>query len=409
MKMGDSFKTRIELFFIILFIIIIAVFSVLYYEKANSTIMDITRDKLIETAISSHYLIDGDKHKTIKSINDPYYIQTNQFLAQYRKELNVADIYTLIRSGNTTKMVLASYDPDLSFMQDYILTPYIRDAFNGEFTVTPKPYKDTFGTWYTAYGPVYDSTGNVVAVVAVDIREEYVRNLQKSVLINTSIIAFIALLIAVWGSTIIGKVLENNLRKFQNRIYEIEKGNLASFNPEEFDIKEFRELAEHFESMNDRLRDLVKRIKDTSYLIHEKSGEINSIIEKSSTSTELLISLVKKLGTHIEDNYKITAANLSILETINDELLDIEEGLENENITLTQLLPAVSNICHQCENILDSWGKQLQIYEQHEFGDRTVISMLNSEIKAFNDIYDCLSEIQVLIKALAEGLDNFNC
>lgn len=409
MKIGNSFKTKIELFFIIFFTVIIAVFSVLYYEKANSTIMDITRDKLIETAISAHYLIDGDKHKTIKSIKDPYYIQTNQFLAQYRKELNVADIYTLIRSGNTTKMVLASYDPDLSFMQDYILTSYIRDAFNGEFTVTKKPYKDSFGTWYTAYGPVYDKAGNVVAVVAVDIREEYVKNLKKSVLINTSIIAIIALLIAIWGSTIIGKMLEKNLRKFQTRIYEIEKGNLASYNPEEFDIKEFRELAEHFENMNDKLRDLVKRIKDTSYLMHEKSLEISNIIEKSNTSTELLISLVKKLGAHMEDNYKITTANLNILESINDNLANIENQLEKGDFQLEQLLDTVSHVCQQCESILDSWSKHLQIYEQRKFGDRTVISMLDSEIKAFNDIYDCLSEIQLLTKTLAEGLDNFNC
>ncbi|WP_054739996.1 cytochrome P450 family protein [Cellulosilyticum ruminicola] len=50
----------------------------------------------------------------------------------------------------------------------YDLEPEMLEAYQGTATVTAEPLYDECGTFYTAYAPIYNSSNQVVGLMAVD-------------------------------------------------------------------------------------------------------------------------------------------------------------------------------------------------------------------------------------------------
>lgn len=122
--------------------------------------------------------------------NDPRYIAHQEWLITVMQiEPRLRSTYTFIKGdaerdvhwiGDTYRVT----DPEdmTAFMEPYTVTP---DSvlLNGliEDTVNMNYYTDDWGTWVSAYGPIRNSNGDIVGGLGMDMRADYVTQVQEAV------------------------------------------------------------------------------------------------------------------------------------------------------------------------------------------------------------------------------------
>lgn len=173
------------------------------------------------------------------------------------------------------------------------------------YTVTNKTsvytdvYSDDFGTWITAFSPIFDENGNVIAVFGVDIDASILYNLQTdlmiSLLLSCLFLFSIIFIIQEWG---LRKVL-SPLNGLIKGIHQVSLGNFG-VRLDQTDDSELGELSKKFNEMTKQLDVLFERVAVTSEQFGDKTqqdsnlqgvekalGEMENIIKQSKLQTEL--------------------------------------------------------------------------------------------------------------------------
>lgn len=182
------------------------------YREAEDAFKNEVRDRLIRTAHAASILIDGDQHLTFKEgeENTVKYQKAVQPLALLLKQFpDIKYVYTCILKEDTVYFVLdptPAGDSDNDGVDDksYIMQPYeeaskdILKALREQIVVaTAEPFEDRWGTFVSGVVPFYDSQGNFVGVVGVDMTADLYRERLANIYRARSASFMIAFLLAV--------------------------------------------------------------------------------------------------------------------------------------------------------------------------------------------------------------------
>lgn len=145
-------------------------------------------------------------------------------------------------------------------------TPYAeaREAFEQKKTIIRDLYNDQWGSWLSAYTPLLDKTGKVVAILGVDIKADYISNLQNAIrggMINAFAITYGTLFILVF---VMSGVLTKPLNQLTDAATSIGEGDydqdLATINRGKLP-DEISTLAKVFQAMVDKVRQREESLK----------------------------------------------------------------------------------------------------------------------------------------------------
>lgn len=190
-------STRVLVYVFVFIDSIIAFFLFTSYHTQLDLLQDQELTKLSSIANTLASQIDGDKHQAlysnytkidqIDSANMPAdYKEIQQLLESVRVANEIGtDIYTLVFEEDTKEAL---------FVVASGANPYFRhvwedypDGIYDEYKVGAKtgPFMDEHGTWLTAYAPIKNSAGEVVAVVQVDEQfDEFITVARQAVFQN---------------------------------------------------------------------------------------------------------------------------------------------------------------------------------------------------------------------------------
>lgn len=294
----------------LLILITVSITSFIFYTYCTHIQVNNIKNTIKRVAVSAQYLIDGDKHKKIDSLNSKQYKEMCELFKEYRIKTNVYDVYTLIKKDDkNTKIVLASYDPDSTFMEDYIFSNEMKEAYyEGKITVTEKPYTDELGTFYTGYAPLYDSKGKITALVAVDFSVDEVIEMKKQIL-KTTIILFICMLgVGSIINYLSAKQINMGMKKLNEDIQKISKGDLSvRCDTDLIDIKEIKDFMVAFNEMTESLSFLMGVISKNSKELEDKANHIGELVNTANTSAQIISSIVEQMCEVFENITNITA------------------------------------------------------------------------------------------------------
>ncbi|HEY4442670.1 MAG TPA: ATP-binding protein [Steroidobacteraceae bacterium] len=153
------------------------------WHSAREAQLDAVRTELVQLARVAATLVDGDRHRLLKSqaqAGSPDHLALLAPLVKFHKATSdIIYVYTAILEGNRIYLVagtdyLYRIDGD-SQAPDSIMTPYdtvdpaLRRALEQhEITVEAEPVKDPTRSYMSAYAPFYDSQGRFVGITGVD-------------------------------------------------------------------------------------------------------------------------------------------------------------------------------------------------------------------------------------------------
>jgi len=187
---SGSFKLkvsiRVKLFLLILTttLVVSAIGSYLIYATIYHSMLQNLRSELIAAARTAAIVIDGDKHRQLEASGDEN-SEIYSDIKKHLKEIKRANpkihyVYTMVKTNNPNSwefVVDAEENPRyMSHIGDaYDISEFeeMKKAFNGP-TADRALTTDKWGTWLSGYAPIYDSSGQAVAIIGMDISAKYV-------------------------------------------------------------------------------------------------------------------------------------------------------------------------------------------------------------------------------------------
>jgi signal transduction histidine kinase/CheY-like chemotaxis protein len=165
-------------------IMVIASLGLLYlWHSAREAQLDAVRTELVQLARVAASLVDGDRHRLLKSqaqAGSPDHLALLAPLVKFHKATSdIIYVYTAILDKNRIYYVAGTdylyhidgdrETPDQIMAPHATLDPTLRRALEQhEITVDDEPVKETVRSYMSAYAPFYDSQGRFVGVTGVD-------------------------------------------------------------------------------------------------------------------------------------------------------------------------------------------------------------------------------------------------
>ncbi len=198
---GSNLSTRIIIMTEVILLISATLFCGVSIYRARAAIRKNIQQRMLDIANCAAASANGDflGRMEAEDVGSDVYNEIYRNLAVFRDNVEMEYIYSTkeISDGEFVfTMDLDKYTP-ASYGDPVEYTEALARAGDGEAAVDEIPYDDQWGTFYSAYSPVFDSNGNIAGVIGVDFSAEWFDDQLSSQTRVTVITHLIILLISV--------------------------------------------------------------------------------------------------------------------------------------------------------------------------------------------------------------------
>ena len=145
--------------------------GVVIYVNVSSMMINQSKNNAMGLAVIAANEIDGDSFETIQSERDDAYFDVLEKITKYTDYSMLQYIYTM-RYKNEKLTFVVDADPKnpAACGEEYELLPEMEPALHGQACCDSKLIKDKWGSFFSAYAPIFNSEHEVVGMVGCDIR-----------------------------------------------------------------------------------------------------------------------------------------------------------------------------------------------------------------------------------------------
>lgn len=331
-------RLQVSISFVIILVFLTLLLGSFFFYKAISIQFQEMRAKLEGLAVSIASSVDGDLHLTLKNKEDMksdyYLLLRKRFIKIITDYPSIKYIYTMIKSDDKNYF---EFVVDSSIPADYNNNGKIDDV-EGVTSIGEKYYiadnndiqrafanatsdkkisRDKWGEFLSGYAPIYDSQGNVVAILGVDISASNIRKSQSQMILSILILSISSIVLSLILSFLFSDKLTKPIIHLANSAKIIGDGNLDHL----IDLKRDDEiglLADTMNLMTLNLKDNISKLK----ILYEASNLLSSVLDLNE-SLKMALNLV----------FEITKAKRGLI-VLNDRSerkveIAISEGINN--------------------------------------------------------------------------------
>ena len=243
--------------------------------------------KMLEMALTASRLVDGDslkgmtiedqknetsEYKNAYNILHSFYVSNEE-----RGSGEIAYIYLCRKLDDGTYEFTIDPSNDPAEWGEKVEETYaLKTAWAGEAAFDTEPYTDRWGTFYSAYSPVFDSNHEVVMMVGIDVWADWynatVWSSSRSIIIVSSVGAISGVVLGVIISLRRKKKMEELSKEFtelegdvQTLISEIKEPIDPSFKDNE-PVDEMNHIREQIKVTQNEIREYIIYTKRQAYL-----------------------------------------------------------------------------------------------------------------------------------------------
>lgn len=382
----------ISLMVSLLFIIITGItFFGIYTSQINSL-----KDQAKIIAEKGVKIIDADKLQKVindKSMSSSEYKEILDEMIKFKAYENVRFFYTMTMNTSEKPYILvdsSKKEERDDIGEEYELEDEMQSAFNGDVVVSSKPITDKWSTSLSAYAPIKNSSGKVIAFVGVDIDVSSFIDLKNSVQLGLIIGFIVTLIFSLVVSYLSSKNISLNINKIQNNLKSMANGDLST----ELKIESKDELTIIAMSINDfrmQIAKILKKIKEMSNFIEETYSNI-------SLNTENMTAAFGEIteATNNVTNSTIHQANLS-----KESIKSVDVLCENVNQSEQEVnnIYVLSESSKQLNDIQkNSMMNLFNTYEQ----SNEITTKVSEKVNKLNDKAQQIGTITEMITSIAE-------
>lgn len=222
-----SFTSRYVLAFGLLMLLTNTLLGVIILYQSNTTVRSLINKNMLDVVKSAAGLLDGDTLAALteKDVGGETYRDIEDRLIVFQNHEDIRFIYAVKKAGENRFVFTVDPDPDepAAFGEEIVLTDALIQAGKGIPAVDSMTAADRWGNFYSAYCPVFDSSGKVAGIVGIDFDADWYNATVRRHTISIAIITFLSVLI---GGVLVFLITHNVRKRF--RVLDAELNKLSS-------------------------------------------------------------------------------------------------------------------------------------------------------------------------------------
>ena len=351
---------RVFAFVLIAFTSLTAYFIAQDYFSTLHTVRDLTVQRLHSLAKSISLDINGDEHaqmthyhknkNAIKNKNtDSIYAKIHAILKKNYEACQLkSPIYTVVYEESSQKFLFAVTSSDEPYYRHEYATPPQYLIENRIIGGTSDIYRDEFGHWLSAFEPIKNREGNVVALLQVDEKfDDFKAQLDKIVIKKIVLGIFIFIILTFVLLKFISTVLtrEQELKKKLETAFLEKKELSESLAASEIQLQEYaqkleqsnRELSDFANIASHDLKAPIRGILSFSQLLEKRCASKFDERDKEffnfiKTNANQSLRLIENLLTYSKVDKNIGApTEMNVAQAIETALTSLNNIIEERN------------------------------------------------------------------------------
>lgn len=377
--------------------VLIGVISINYMEDY---LLNASREKTMAMAESAANIIDADQIARIEA-GDEGTEDHLQVLAQLQGFLVSEDIeyiYTMRQVDGVVQFVVdADTEEGAAIGEEYETYDKIDMALAGESSMDDEVTTDEWGSFYSAFAPIVDAEGNVVAIVGVDCSvdsiDEKVADMTKT-LVMVEVICVVA---AFFISMIMGHVMARNVLKINRKMEEL-AGNEGDLT-QEIQIHsgdEIENVANSFNSFMVKLRTMMLSVKDSGDKLEDNTNQTNRELQEATEELNQISGALNGMTETMQE----TSESVTEIEEAAVSIKQMSEELYEKTMSGAEYADNVSETADEARKTCQSSKEQMSqiVGEMSQALNDTIEDSVKIDriIELTNDIISISEQTQLL-------------
>jgi HD-GYP domain-containing protein (c-di-GMP phosphodiesterase class II) len=270
----NRLSTKIILMVEVVLLLSGAIFCVVSIINSRVGIRKAIQQRMLDIANCASGSVNGDVLEKLTAADEgtEEYREVYNALAVFRDNVELEFVYGIKDEGGGR--FTFTVDPALNdaseFGEEVMYTEALAAAAAGKASVDETPYQDAWGEFYSAYSPVFDSSGKVAGIIATDFSSEWFEN-QLSAQTRTTVVTYcIILLVTLLVSALLSLIAVTPFVRKQEQLAD-EVKRKADENEQLF-LQIVRTLADAVDAKDPYTNGHSRRVSQYSVLLAEDLG-----------------------------------------------------------------------------------------------------------------------------------------
>ena len=253
-------------------------------KQSSDAMRALIENRMLDVSNTAAALLDGDTLEKLEAEDKetPEYQTAFKMLSCFEENIELEYIYCVRDLGNGEFVFMIDPDTEApgAFGEHIPYTDALYRASLGVPSVDKEPYEDSWGRFYSAYSPVFNSRHKVAGIVAVDFSAEWyerqISNHVRTTLLMSAFSLIIALVIIVVMGTRYRKRFNELFREMnmvsdgiETLVHEASPGTeIAAWKDEGADHSsdEIEELGSKIHSLQHQLSEQIAYVRSQAYI-----------------------------------------------------------------------------------------------------------------------------------------------
>ena len=298
--------------------------------EAGKAIKNSTEQRMLDIANCASGSVNGDVlEKLTKNDKDtPEYRSIYNTLAVFRDNIESEYVYGIREEadGRFTFTVDPAISDPAKFGSEVVKTDALITASRGVAAADKKPYTDEWGSFYSAYSPVFDSEGKVAGIIGVDFSREWYEGQQREQTRKSITLYLMILFIALAATGMICFIQIGSITTPMEQITEVAKRYQNGDFSGKLEIEREDELGVLSRSLQSMAASLTEQIKEAEIANHAKSDFLANMSHEIRTPINAMLGMNEMIIRESDDHTILTysenvkTAGKSLLGIVNDIL-----------------------------------------------------------------------------------------
>ena len=334
MSSRTSLSTRIILMVGCILLVSSILFCSVSIYVSRSAIRKSIQQRMLDIANCASGSVSGEAMKTLSedTVGSVAYHKIYDTLAVFRENVEFEYVYCIKEDtpGHYIFTIDLDQENPASYGDEVKYTDALASAGRGKAAVDEVPYTDQWGSFYSAYSPVFDASGKVVGIVAVDFTVAWFESQLSSQTRQTVMGYIVILIISLFVGAVLSLLTVRPYVKAQAELFE-EKTRAESANNAKSDF-----LA----NMSHEIRTPINAVLGMNEMVIREDHKAMGVAESDPLAVE---EALENISVYTRD---IKKAGHNLLAIVND-ILDfskIEAGKMDLIIAPYQLSSLINDI-----------------------------------------------------------------
>ena len=403
-----SLTLQILLINVVILVVATAVLGTISVKQSASAMDRLIKQRMMDIANTAAAEIDGDVLDALEDGDQETeeYASVLDDLAAYRDNTDLEYIYCMEKSGSGFIFTVDA-DPEepADWGDEVEVTDALVVAGNDTGAVDDEPYADEWGNHYSAYSPVFTSSGKVAGIVGVDFSadwyDEQIANNIRTIVFTSLIILAVSILAILFLCSRINK----GFKTLNNKLSDIADGSGDLTKKIEISSgDEFEVIAGNMNTFIDQIRDIVSGVKNNVDSSVSASNELTGITERATETMNELSNAISGVSTGaLQQAEDVNNASENVRNIVNrlSEMSDTVETAKectnsmasNSNYvsgTFEELIASVQESMRELEQVTEEMGNVGSFVEEvinaadviNSIANQTNLLSLNASIEA---------------------------